>query len=90
MNTQTTAPAGVVSSTELGTSVPSFKELMTAPNAVFRGWCQGQMAYVCGDLLAAAAVCRLDDARSIMQSVLAEVEDDLSDETLEHIKRFLA
>ena len=73
----------------LGPNVPSFKDLMTAPHAVFRGWCQGQMAYVCGDLLAAAAVCRLDDARAIMQSVLAEAEKDLSQSTLEHIKRFL-
>jgi hypothetical protein len=68
---------------------PSFKELMTAPHDVFKSWCQGQMAYECGDLLAAAAVTRLNDARSILQSVLAECGSDLSESTLEHIERFM-
>ncbi len=77
-------------------SVPSFTELMSAPHKQFAAWCQGPMAYKCGDLLAAAAVCRLNDARSIIESLMAEAGGPsdkggrVSNATAEHVKRFLA
>lgn len=69
--------------------IPSFRDLMSAPHRTFTAWCQGPMAYECGDLLAAAAVCRLNDARSIIQSMLADAEGQISDSTMEHVRRFL-
>jgi len=65
---------------------PSFKELMTAPHGQFRAWCQGEMAYEHGALLAAAAASRLTDARGIIEMLLT---DNQSPPTLEHAKRFL-
>lgn len=72
------------------TPVPSYVELMTAPHRTFAGWCQGPMAYVFGDVLAAAAVCRLNNARGILERVLAEAGESLGQETAESIKEFLA
>lgn len=69
--------------------IPSFLDLMSAPHKTFASWCQGPMAHECGDLLAAAAVCRLNDARSIIQSMLTDAEGQISASTMEHVRRFL-
>lgn len=69
---------------------PTYTELMTAPHEQFRRWCQGEMAYQYGDLLAAAAICRLNDARSTIESLVADAGDAISDHTAEAVKRVLA
>lgn len=69
--------------------VPSFQELLSAPHAQFRAWCNGPLAYECGDLLSAASILRLTEVHSVLETAYREAAGSMSADTVEHIKRIL-
>lgn len=66
------------------------RDVIYAPHAQFVSWCQGEIAYEYGDVLAAAAVCREDALLAYLGDALARLPVKGEDDCITQAREFMA